>query len=88
MVYINIIMDLKKELLSNIDKIHTTELGVKRIRRNLSLETHDVVEYCTDILKNEDYDIDKKGKNFYVKYEDITFTINASSFTIITAHRK
>ena len=26
-----------KELLSNIEKIHTTEMGEERIRRNLSL---------------------------------------------------
>lgn len=76
------------ELLNNIDKIHTTELGVERIRRNLKLDNGDVVEYCRDILKNEKYEVEKKGKNYYVKYEDITFTINASSFTIITAHRK
>lgn len=80
-------MDLKKELLENINKIQTTELGIKRIKRNLSLKTDNVVEYCLNILKNENYEIEKKGKNFYVKYEDITFTINASSFTIITAHR-
>lgn len=27
----------KKVLLDNIDKIHTTELGVERIKRNLKL---------------------------------------------------
>ena len=88
MVYINIIMNSKKELLDNIGKIHTTELGVERIKRNLKLKTDDVVEYCQNILKNKDYTVEKKGKNFYVKYKDITFTINSSGFTIITAHRK
>ncbi len=76
------------ELLENINRIHTTELGIERIKRNLSLDTDNVVEYCVNILKNENYEVEKKGKNFYVNYEDITFTINASSFTIITAHRK
>ena len=33
-------------LIDNIDKIHTTEMGVDRIRRNLKLENVDVVEYC------------------------------------------
>ena len=28
----------KKELLLNLDKLHTTDLGVMRIRRNLSLD--------------------------------------------------
>ena len=28
----------------------------------------------------------KKGKNWYVFYENIILTINANSYTIITAH--
>ena len=39
-------MEDKKILLDNIDKIHTTEMGVDRIRRNLKIDTVDVVEYC------------------------------------------
>lgn len=34
------------ELLKNLDKLHTTELGVKRIKRNLSLDSDDVVDWC------------------------------------------
>ena len=37
-------MEDKKILLDNIDKIHTTEMGVDRIRRNLKIDTVDVVE--------------------------------------------
>ena len=37
-------MNYKKELLDNIDKIHTTELGIGRIKKNLNLETNDVVK--------------------------------------------
>ena len=28
---------MKNELIENIDKVHTTEMGVDRIRRNLAL---------------------------------------------------
>ena len=42
------IMSGSNELLDNIDKLHTTELGVIRIKKNLSLETEDVVEWCKD----------------------------------------
>ena len=35
-----------KILLDNIDKIHTTEMGVKRIKKNLQLDECDAVEYC------------------------------------------
>ncbi|MCC9697045.1 DUF3781 domain-containing protein, partial [Streptococcus agalactiae] len=31
-------------LLNNIDEIHTTEMGVIRIKKNLKLDTEDVVE--------------------------------------------
>lgn len=36
---------MKHELLKNIDKIHTTELGILRIKRNLNLICCDAVEY-------------------------------------------
>ena len=38
----------KYELLKNIDKIHTTELGEIRIIKNISLEIEDVVNWCKD----------------------------------------
>lgn len=34
----------KEELLSNINKIHTTNLGLGRIKKNLQLTTEDIVE--------------------------------------------
>lgn len=76
----------KKELIENIDKIHTTELGVGRIKRNLNLNTDDVVEYCTEIIEDENSTVTKKGKNYYVRLDNAEITVNASSFTIITAH--
>lgn len=39
-------MDDKKILLDNIDKIHTTKMGADRIKRNLKIDSDDVVEYC------------------------------------------
>ncbi|MCR4889267.1 MAG: DUF3781 domain-containing protein, partial [Ruminococcus sp.] len=37
-------------LLSNIDKLHTTELGVQRIKKNLNIDVSDVVGYCKGII--------------------------------------
>jgi len=75
------------DLLNNIGKIHTTELGIMRIRRNLKLETKDVVKWCKQKIKRAD-DVYKKGKNWYVSFENCVITVNANSYTIITAHRK
>ena len=47
----------KRILFDNIDRIHTTDMGVDRIKRNLSLE-------------------------------GCIITVNASSYTIITAHKE
>ena len=74
------------ELLDNLDKIHTTELGIIRIRKNLKLETEDVVKWCTKKIKNAE-NIIKKGKNWYVYNGNIILTINSKSYTIITAHK-
>jgi len=75
------------DLLNNIKKIHTTELGIMRIRRNLELETKDVVSWCKQKIRQAD-NVYKKGKNWYVSFENCVITINAHSYTIITAHRK
>jgi len=78
---------MNDELIRNLDKIHTTELGVERIKRYLSLDTEDVVNWCKEKTKKAD-DIFRKGKNWYVHVDDLIITINAYSFTIITAHKK
>ena len=75
------------DLLNNMDKIHTTELGIVRIKRNLELETNDVVKWCKNKIKKENK-IYKKGKNWYVSGKEFIITINAHSYTIITAHKK
>jgi len=80
-------MPLKNDSLSNFDKIHTTELGIRRIKSNLNLDVEDIVEWCKDKIKKAD-DMIKRGKNWYVDIDDCIITINAHSFTIITAHKK
>jgi hypothetical protein len=80
-------MEIKKDLIGNIDKIHTTELGVLRIKKNLCLDTDDVVNWCKKKIKKINSKITRKGKNWYVNIDDCIMTINAYSFTIITAHK-
>lgn len=76
----------KQILLSNIEKVHTTKLGIDRIKKNLNLNTDDVVKYCKDIVLNKDCNIYKEGKNWYCKLGNKIITINSYSYTIITAH--
>lgn len=71
-----------------LEQLHTTELGALRIKRNLSLDTDDVVDWCKRKISSPDAVIERKGKNWYVTIADCVITINANSFTIITAHRK
>ena len=80
-------MDNGNELLKNIDKIHTTELGIIRIKRNLELETKDIVNWCKLKIKYAE-NIYKKGKNWYVSFGNCILTVNTYSYTIITAHKK
>ena len=76
----------KEILLSNIDKVHTTEMGIDRIKKNLGLDTHDVVEWCKNKVLDEGCNICRQGKNWYCEIDNIKITINAYSYTIITAH--
>lgn len=43
---------INNELLFDLDKLHTTELGVGRIQKNLSLDTEDVVNWCKNAIEN------------------------------------
>lgn len=73
-------------LLSNIDKVHTTEMGIDRIKKNLKLDTDDVVGYCKKKVLDKKCNIYKQGKNWYCEIDNIKITINSYSYTIITAH--
>lgn len=80
-------MKVDNELVENIDKLHTTELGEERIKRNLSLHTNDVVDWCKTKITSANATITRNGKNWYVNIDNCILTINAYSYTIITAHK-
>lgn len=111
---------MTNELLQNLEKLHTTELGVIRIKRNLGLITDDVISWCKNTIltaaknieneesgrsnktcetvcnkktrnENSQTSINKifrKGKNYYIKTNGYTITVNAYSCTVITAHKE
>jgi ribosomal protein S18 acetylase RimI-like enzyme len=74
------------DLIANIEKLHTTELGAIRIKKNLCIDTDDVIEWCKETIKRADI-IVGQGKNWYVYSKGVAITINAQSNTIITAHK-
>lgn len=80
---------MKNELLENLNQLHTTPMGVDRIRRNLGLgeEIKDVVVWCKNQIESPRATITRKGKNWYCEIDGCIITVNAFSYTIITAHR-
>lgn len=78
-------MNEKEELLANINKLHTTEMGARRIARNLGLGRVSVVKYCKQAIQSPGCFIVRQGKNWYCSVDNKIITINASSYTIITA---
>ena len=50
-------------LIDHIDRLHTTELGAERIKRNLQIETDDVVHWCKMQILDKDAKIERVGKN-------------------------
>ena len=79
---------MKNALIENIAKVHTTERGVGRIKKNLGLGDIDVVEWCRERILDVNAIIERNGKNWYVMIDDSVITVNASSYTIITAHKE
>ncbi len=75
------------DLIENIERLHTTEMGAERIKRNLSVEVEDIVEWCKLRIWEEGTVLERKGKNWYANTGFCRITINAHSYTIITAHK-
>ena len=76
-----------RNLLDCLDKLHTTELGAERIRKNLGLNDEDAFEWCRTRICDPRASIERRGKNWYVRLDDTLITVNATQCTIITAHR-
>lgn len=81
-------MNTDNDLLKNLNKLHTTRLGVERIKRNLSIDADDVVDWCKIKINSVNAIITRNGKNWYANVDNFIITVNAYSYTIITAHRK
>ena len=79
---------MEELLIGNIDKVHTTEMGIDRIKRNLGLGDIDVVAWCKDRILDKSSVIDRQGKNWYIHIDGCVITVNASSYTIITCHKE
>ena len=67
---------MKNALIENIVRLHTTELGAERIRRNLGL-TEDPVEWCRSKILDKNAVIGRQGKNWYVSVDGCVITVNA-----------
>ncbi len=48
----------------------------------------DVIEWCKKQISQKKTNTFRRGKNLYISFDDFIITVNASSFTIITAHKK
>ena len=79
-------MNNYQRLIDNLEKIHTTEMGVDRIKKNLKINVEDIVDYCKNKIVDKNCYIFKQGKNWYCEIDNIIITINSYSYTIITAH--
>ena len=80
---------MNNELLEKLSLLHTTPMGTDRIRHNLGLgvEIKDVVDWCRKKIESPEAAITRKGKNWYCEIDGCIITVNAYSYTIITAHK-
>lgn len=75
-------------LLSHLDMLHTTDLGTERIKKNLHLYTNDIIAWCKERIQSSRAVISRRGKNWYINIDGVEITVNAHSYTVITAHLK
>lgn len=79
-----------RNLIDCIDNLRTTELGAERVSKNLGLDSSvaaDVVAWCRARITDPRAVLERRGKNWYATLDDVVITVNATRFTIITAHR-
>ena len=82
------LLQAKEALLAALPRLHTTPLGLTRLRHNLCLsEDTDPVAFCRDLLSREDCTVLHLGKNLYCRAENVLLTIHARSYTLITGRR-
>ena len=62
-------------------------MGMERIQKNLGISSNDIIQYIKNKILDENCSIYRMGKNLYCETDDIRITVNASCFTVITAHR-
>lgn len=77
----------QNDLLLHLNSLHTTEMGVERIKKNLSINIENVVDWCREKICDSNANIIRKGKNYYITINNCIITVNAHSYTIITAHK-
>ena len=87
-IYDDLPSDAAAELLNALDKLHTTKLGVERIRKNIGENVADVTEWAKTQIRLPNADIKRVGKNYRVTAGRYLITVNAGSLTVITAHKE
>ena len=65
-------MNTDNDLLRNLNRLHTTRLGVECIKRNLSLDTDDVIDWCKIKINSANTVITRNGKNWYAHVDGCT----------------
>lgn len=74
------------DLRENIGRLHTTEMGAERIKRNIHLEASDAIRLCQTAVLTGNTQVERTGKNWYITVNSFKLTVNAHSCTVITAH--
>ena len=78
----------REKLIDAIDKLHTTDRGAERIRKNVGLQDEDPVAWCRNKILDDEVMVTRQGKNWYVRSYKCIITVNADSCTIITVHKE
>jgi hypothetical protein len=76
-------MNADNELLKNLNKLNTTELGVERNKRNLSLDTDDVIDWCKAKINSSNAVITRKGKNWYAIVDNYLISFIKLRFAVV-----
>lgn len=81
-------METDNELLNNLDQLHHAVTSSVTNDKFLFMRTAPSSVVCRTKISSDNAVITRKGKNWYAAVEDCIITVNAYSYTLITAHKQ
>lgn len=78
----------KEEFLANLNKLHLSYEGFRRITKNLDLSDNLVIDYCRNKIKDQNCNIYRVDSKWYCEIDDMKIIVNVYSYEILSVKKQ